>query len=451
MGRARIRNKPTPVQLELEVESIDLEGNGVAHHEGKVYFVEGALTGEHVLAEITRDKVRYARAKTVSVLRAASARVKPKCPNFGTCGGCSLQHMAPNLQIASKARVLEDALKRIGQQKPEQMLAPISGVFWGYRHRARLSCKFVLKKNQMMVGFHEKHAPYVVNLNECLVFPPKMSLLLNPLKRLIESMEARDHLPQLEVAIGKGEIAIALRHMVALSTNDIKRLTDFAQKHEIDWWLQPAGPETVHRLQASSPIELCYDIPSFGITMHFKPTDFTQINHQINDVLVQRAVSLMQVQADDKVLDLFCGLGNFSLPLAKSCFQVKGLEGSEDLVKRATENAIRNGLADQTEFVQRDLFEVDAKEWESWGFYNRVLIDPPRDGAYAICKAIAEAHQDFKPVRIVYVSCNPATLARDVKVLCENGDYKLSLAGIINMFPHTGHVESIAVLDKKCP
>ncbi|WP_288106325.1 23S rRNA (uracil(1939)-C(5))-methyltransferase RlmD [Limnobacter sp.] len=449
MGRSKNRKPRQPVRLTLDIESLDFEGSGIAHHEGKVFFVEGALTGERVVAEVTKDKVRYARATTLEVLKAASSRVEPRCPNYQACGGCSMQHMDIGVQVATKARALEDLLSRIGKTKPEVVLPPMYGPTWHYRHRARLSCRYVFKRNEMMVGFHEKHSSFVVPMDQCEILPKHVSDLIPALKVLISGMNARDHIAQIELAVGHETTAMVLRHLEPLSDNDLQALRQFGNQHGIDWWLQPGGIDSIHRLQAEKPAPLYFLIPSFGIKMHFLPTDFTQVNHQINDSMVYRAVNLLDPQPQDRVLDLFCGLGNFSLPLATRCATVKAFEGSDDLVQRAQDNARQNGLDGCTEFHVRNLFEVETPEWQSWGQFDKVLIDPPRDGAFAVCKAIAGAADDFKPGRIVYISCNPSTLARDVEVLCGQGGYLLKKAGVMNMFPHTGHVESIAVLERQ--
>lgn len=436
-------------RLRVTIQSIDLEGQGVAHHNGKVVFVQGAVTGEEVLAEVTREKSSFTKARTVQVLKESSSRVVPRCPNFGVCGGCLMQHVDAGTQVAIKSRALEDLLVRIGRHAPENVLPPMFGPTWHYRHRARLSVKYVTKKSKMLIGFREKGAPYVADMSECHVLPKHVSDLLPELQRFLPTLTNYMRLPQIELAVGERATAMVLRHMEPMQQSDLDKLKQFGQTHQVDWWLQPEGPESIYRLTPEVPDPLSYRIGSFGVNMRFKPTDFTQVNHLINDSMIQRASQLLDLNSSDHVLDLFCGLGNFSLPLATQCARVKGFEGSSDLVARAGENAVLNGLSNKTEFHLRNLFEVTSQEWESWGKYNKVLIDPPRDGALAIAHAIASAKPEFQPERIVYVSCNPATLARDVQVLCGQGPYKLLKAGVINMFPHTGHVESIALFVKK--
>lgn len=446
---ARKRKEPlNRERLRVTIQSIDLEGQGVAHHDGKVVFVQGAVTGEEVLAEVTRNKPSHMKARTLEVLKESSSRVVPKCPNFGVCGGCLMQHIEPSTQVAVKSRALEDLLTRIGRHSPENVLPPMFGPSWNYRHRARLSVRYVIKKEKMLVGFREKGSPYVADMTECHVLPKHVSDLLPKLQAFLPSLSHYMRLPQIELAVGDNATALVLRHMEPMEAADLELLKDFGIQNQVDWWLQPKGPESIHRLTPDTPDPLSYQIASFGVEMRFKPTDFTQVNHLINDSMIKRASQLLDLQPDDQVLDLFCGLGNFSLPLATQCQRVKGFEGSQDLVQRAGENAALNSLSHKTEFHLRNLFEVTADEWEGWGKHNKVLIDPPRDGALAVVQAIVGAKDEFQPERIVYVSCNPATLARDVAELCGNGPYKLLKAGVINMFPHTGHVESIALFVK---
>lgn len=446
---ARKRKEPlNRERLRVTIQSIDLEGQGVAHHDGKVVFVQGAVTGETVLVEVTRNKPSFMKARTLEVLKESSSRVAPKCPHFGVCGGCLMQHIEPSTQVAIKSRALEDLLARIGRHAPENVMSPMFGPTWNYRHRARLSVRYVIKKDKMLVGFREKGSPYVADMSECHVLPKHVSDLLPKLQTFLPKLSNYMRLPQIELAVGDCATALVLRHMEPLEASDLELLKEFGAANQVDWWLQPKGPESIHRLNPETPDPLRYRIASFGVTMRFKPTDFTQVNHLINDSMIQRASQLLELNSEDQVLDLFCGLGNFSLPLATQCAHVKGFEGSTDLVERAGENAKLNNLGHKTEFHLRNLFEVTSQEWEGWGRHNKVLIDPPRDGALAVVQAIVGAKREFQPDRIVYVSCNPATLARDVAELCGQGTYKLMKAGVINMFPHTGHVESIALFVK---
>jgi 23S rRNA (uracil1939-C5)-methyltransferase len=443
----------------LEVESLDLEAQGVAHRsagegQGKVVFIEGALPTERVQVQILRRKNNWEQGQMTALRRESAQRVRPGCPHFGlhagACGGCKMQHLHAAAQVAVKQRVLEDNLWHLAKVRAERLLRPIEGPTWGYRDRARLSVRFVPKKGEVLIGFHERKSRYVADMRVCPVLPPKVSAMLLPLRRLIGVMDQRDRLPQIELAAGDAVTALVLRHLEPLTTADLDRLRAFAAEHGVQWWLQPKGPETVHLLDEGGPT-LAYRLPEFGITMPFKPTDFTQVNPHINRVLVERAVRLLAPQAGERVIDWFCGLGNFTLPLATRASQVLGIEGSEALVARARANAAGNGLAARTAFEARDLFELVADDLRRLGAADRWLVDPPREGAFALAKALADLHGNegwVPPRRIVYVSCNPATLARDAGLLVHQAGYRCSLAGVVNMFPHTAHVESMAVFDK---
>jgi 23S rRNA (uracil1939-C5)-methyltransferase len=355
-----------------------------------------------------------------------------------------------------KQRVLEDNLRHLAKVVPERMLRPIEGPAWGYRWRARLSVRHVARKGVVLVGFHERKSRYVADMTRCPVLPPRVDAMLPALRSLVGEMDARDRLPQIELAVGESAsgtvIALVLRHLQPMGDADRARLRAFADEHGVQWWLQPRGPDSVHRLDDDGP-ELAYALPAFGLTIPFRPTDFTQVNPAINRVLVDRAVRLLDPQPRERVIDWFCGLGNFTLPLATRCHEVLGIEGSEALVQRALENAARSGLAARTSFMVRNLFDIDAGALQSLGRADRWLVDPPREGAFALVKALvdvqAQAAPDWSPPRrIVYVSCNPATLARDAGLLVHQGGWQCSAAGVVNMFPHTAHVESVAVFDR---
>jgi 23S rRNA (uracil1939-C5)-methyltransferase len=438
----------------LEVESLDLEAQGVAHNtEGKVVFVEGALPTERVQVQVHRRKNNWEQGTLTAVARESSQRVRPACPHFGlhagACGGCKMQHLHPAAQVAVKQRTLEDNLWHLGKVKAERVLRPIEGPAWAYRHRARLSVRHVVKKGKVLVGFHERKSRYIADMQTCAVLPRPVSAMLMPLRELIMSMQARDTLPQIELAMGDEVIALVLRHLEPLSTEDQQCLRDFGRLHGVQWWLQPKGPDTVHRLDDDAP-ELAYALPEYGVTMPFKPTDFTQVNPYINRVLVHRALGLLDAQRDERVIDWFCGLGNFTLPLATQAREVMGIEGSETLVQRARENALRNGI--NASFAARNLFELTAQALTADGAAQKWLVDPPREGAFALAKAAAELVQSnagwAPPSRIVYVSCNPATLARDAGLLVHQAGYRCVAAGVVNMFPHTAHVESMAVFER---
>ena len=453
MGR---RREPVPdVILPLQVESLDLEGQGVAHHDGKVVFVSGALPGERVMARLVRRKPRHDVARTVAVSRASSSRVAPRCPNFGVCGGCSIQHIEPFAQVAFKQRVLEETLWHLARTRPEQILPPIVGPAWGYRYRARLTVRNVPKKGGVLVGFHERGSSYVADMTECHTMPPHVSALLPRMRRLVEGLSIRDRLPQIEVAVGDRDreliTALVFRVLLEPSEADLVALRAFCQEHALEGWLQPRGPETIVPLPGTTPRPLGYSLPDFNLWMGFAPTEFTQVNSGINQVLVSRAIGLLAPEPEDRVVDLFCGLGNFSLPLATRSRQVVGIEGSKELVRRAEETALANGFgtADrpghEVSFETADLFAFDEARWQALGRVDRLLIDPPRDGAQAVARVLADT--PAPPRRVVYVSCNPATLARDVGMLVNEGGWRLKAAGVINMFAQTSHVESIVVLE----
>ncbi len=465
----------------LTVESLDMEAQGIAHRaDGKVVFIEGALPFERVTANVYRKKSSFEKAVVMAIHRESSQRVRPACPHFGlhtgACGGCKMQHLHVGAQVAVKQRVLEDNLWHIGKVKADNLLRPIEGPAWGYRYRARLSVRYVRKKNAVLVGFHERKSSYVADMTECHVVPRHVSDMLVPLRELIAGMDARETLPQIELACGDTVTAMVLRHMEPLSSGDLARLRAFAASHPgLQWWLQPGGLDSVKLLDEGVP-ELSYDLPEFGITMPFKPTDFTQVNPHINQVLVSRALRLLAVQPHERVIDWFCGLGNFTLPLATRAREVLGIEGSEALVARSCQNFKKNQPASQsrsalsaTEFVARNLFEMTPAMLVKDGMADKWLVDPPREGAFELFKSLAALHQQVvtgvpcddgeqqqslvlgdwtPPQRIVYVSCNPATLARDAGVLVESGAYRCTLAGVVNMFPHTAHVESIAVFER---
>jgi 23S rRNA (uracil1939-C5)-methyltransferase len=439
----------------LSVESLDLEAQGVAHNlEGKVVFIEDALPGEEVQVRVNRRKNNWEQASMTAMRRESSQRVRPKCPHFGTCGGCKMQHLHVGAQVATKQRALEDALWHLGKVKSEQMLRPIEGPAWGYRYRARLSVRFVAKKGRVLVGFHERKSSFVADMDSCEVLPAAMSAMLVPLRELVASMDQRDQLPQIELAMGDDVTALVLRHLAPLSEADLDRLRAFGANHAVQWWLQSKGPDTVCRLDDGGAA-LAYALPEFGITMPFKPTDFTQVNPHINRVLVTRALRLLDPQPNERVIDWFCGLGNFTLPIATKAREVLGVEGSEVLVQRSRENAALNGLADRAQFAARNLFELSVPDLAAYGQAHKWLVDPPREGAFALAKTLADVSADASlapgftlPTRIVYVSCNPATLARDAGLLVHQAGYRCAAAGAVNMFPHTAHVESMAVFDR---
>jgi 23S rRNA (uracil1939-C5)-methyltransferase len=477
-----MRRGDKPVNIEvtepIRVEALDLDAQGIARlrpneeevlqgQSGKVIFIKGALPTELVTYTITSDKARFSKAKVREILRPAVFRAEPKCAAFGVCGGCTMQHLDIRAQVAMKQRVLEDDLQHIAKTKPQEILRPMGGPTWEYRHRARLSAvNRSIKKGTVLIGFHESKSGYVADMLACEILPKYVSNLLPEMRKLVMGLSIVDRMPQIEIAVGEPEdpssndlkknipvTALVLRNLLPLTNADEQLLRAFADQHQVWIWLQPKGIETVAPFYPETG-KLCYRLPEFEIEMPFKPTDFTQVNHMMNRALVSRAIRLLEVKATDRVLDLFCGLGNFTLPLARKAKQVLGIEGLETLTTRAKENALHNGLADKVNFMKSDLFEVTPETIASWAKAERWLMDPPREGAMEICKALAELHtqdSELLPQRIVYVSCNPKTLARDVEILCHHAGYTLSSAGIVNMFPHTSHVESMAVFDRPKP
>jgi 23S rRNA (uracil1939-C5)-methyltransferase len=429
------------------ITALDQEGRGVARVDGKTVFIEGGLIGERVGIEVVRRKRNYDLARITELYASSPARVTPPCPYFGVCGGCSLQHLDPTAQVAVKQRVLEDALWHIGRVRAGELLAPIHGNAWAYRHRARFSVRDVAKKGGILVGFHERASSYVADMASCLVVPPRISALLPELRSLVARLSIRARLPQIELAIGEegGEPvdAMVLRVLAPLSDADRHELAAFADLHRVQLYLQPAGPASVQPLR--SPMRrLAYCLPEFAVTFDFEPTDFTQVNAGLNRVLVRRAVGLLAPGRDETVADFFCGLGNFTLPIARCCAAVIGVDGSRALIARAEANAQRNSLAASVRFTVANLFEATPESIKGLGGFDKALLDPPREGAIELVKSLPED----RPSRIVYVSCNPATLARDASVLVHQRGFALAAAGIANMFPQTAHVEAIALFTR---
>lgn len=443
----------------VAIASLDQEGRGIARIDGKAIFVEGALPGEIVTITTLRKKPTYEIARAEEIVSASASRVAPRCPHFSVCGGCTLQHFDAAAQVAAKQRALEDALWHIGRVRADAILPAIHGPAWGYRHRARLSVRHVPKKGGVLVGFHERKSSFVADMTSCAILPPKVSALLPELRALVGALTLRDRLPQIELAVGdlapargadagaaerSSVCALVLRILAPLAPADEDRLREFAAAHGVQFYLQTAGPETVLPFAPAGP-RLAYELPEFGLAFPYSPTEFTQVNPAINRVLVRRAIALLDPQPDERIGDFFCGLGNFTLPIARRGATVVGVEGSASLVRRAEENAALNGLADRATFRVANLFAATAESIEAMEPFDKALIDPPREGAVALVKALPP---DGGPRRIVYVSCSPATLARDAAVLVGDRGYTLAAAGVVNMFPHTAHVESIALFER---
>jgi 23S rRNA (uracil1939-C5)-methyltransferase len=434
---------PAPVTI----ESLDQKGRGVAHAEGKVIFIEGALPGEVVTYNAYRKKSNFELAQVGQILKPEFTRVASRCGHFGVCGGCSLQHMDARAQVAAKQRILEDNLKHIGKVEPELMLPAVHGAAWGYRYRARLSVRYVAKKGGVLVGFHEKRSSFVADMQACEVMPLRISALIMPLRELVGGLSIRDRVPQIEVSLGDDVDSLVLRILAPLSPQDEASLKAFADQHRVQFFLQSgARPETAYLFYPENAPELNYILPEFDIVMSFHPTEFTQVNPAMNRILVRRVLSLLDPKPGERVADLFCGLGNFTLPIARCGAHVAGYEGSAAMVRRAGENSKRNGLSRHTRFIETNLFEVSGAWMEGQGHFDKMMLDPPREGAVAVVNSLGEG--EAIPSRIVYVSCNPATLARDSAVLVHGKGYALKAAGVVNMFPHTAHIESIALFEQ---
>ena len=426
---------------EAEVVSLAHDGRGVARIGGKAVFVAGALPGERVLLCVTQRRRRLDEARLVEILAPSPDRVAPKCAHFGVCGGCTLQHLAPAAQLAVKQGQLLEDLERIGRVRPQRVLEPLRGPSFGYRRRARLGVKFVHKKGRVLAGFRERDKPYLADLRRCEVLVDELGTLPLDLAALVETLSIREHVPQVEVAAGDHAAALVFRVMRPPSPQDCAQLAAFGLRRGVQVFLQSGGLATIRPLDAA-PAPLFYAIEGFDVEIEFGPSDFIQINRAVNAATVAAAVEQLQLGGGEKVLDLFCGLGNFTLPLARRAARVTGVEGDEGLVARARANAAKNGIGNAV-FHAANLFE--PTQWGPWAAarYDRVVLDPPRAGAREIIERIAH----WSPRRVVYISCHPGSLARDAGVLVEALGYTLAAAGVMDMFPHTTHVESIAVFE----
>jgi 23S rRNA (uracil1939-C5)-methyltransferase len=415
----------------------------VASHGEKKVFVHGALSGERVNVRITAVKRRFDEGEVIQVIEPSPDRVEPRCPHFGQCGGCSLQHLDPRRQIESKQNTLIQNLERIGKVTPDSIWEPLTGPEWHYRRKARLSGRFVHKKGRVLVGFRERRGSYVADMQECHVLDQRIASRLGELSELIQSMDARENIPQLEVSCGDHNCALVFRHMQSLGDADLAKLRAFSAATSIAVLLQPSGPSSIHCLEPAS-LEQEFNLPDFGLRLVFGPSDFIQVNAEMNRKMIQRAMELLQPGKQDRVLDLFCGLGNFTLPIASHAGEVVGIEGDPELVRKAGENASRNQVHNAT-FHVADLAEDPASAPWLKLHYHKVLVDPPRSGAEFILPHIAASGAD----RVVYVSCHPASLARDAGILVHQFGFRLLGAGVMDMFPHTSHVESIAVFERR--
>lgn len=459
MSRRNRRKKLPSEPVTLRIESLSHEGRGLAHVDGKVCFVEGALPGETVEARYVNSRRQFDELRTDTVLSAAPERSVPPCEYAGICGGCSLQHLAPSAQLAFKESVLfEQLLHSAGLEAGSfEPLPRMSGPSEHYRRKARLAVRIVQRKGGALVGFREKASSFITDMNDCKVLVSEVAVLLPRLRTLIDSLEGRFEIPQIEVAVGEREaraeadggpleVALVFRHLRPLTEGDTAALTAFAREAALQLYLQPAGLDSVHRLHPPEGEErLHYYLPAWDLTLAFHPMDFTQVNAVINRRIIDRALNLLELKPEDSLLDLFCGLGNFTLPAARRCAEVVGVEGSEEMVRRGDENAQRNGM-DNVRFHAADLTRpLEEQDWLP-ARIDKIILDPPRSGAQEIVAPLAALGASH----IVYVSCNPATLARDTALFMQQG-YDLKLAGVMDMFPHTAHVESMALFRRRKP
>lgn len=429
--------------MKIQITALTHDGRGIAQSEGKTIFIDGALPGEEVMFEYTRRRGKFDEGRVTEILAASPERVTPLCQHFSICGGCALQHMSSAAQLQMKQQTLLNQLQHFGGVQPQFILPPLTGSIWGYRRKARLSVKYVGKKQTVLVGFHEKNGRYVADIASCVILKPPVDNLITPLKQLIQSLNIYQQIPQIEVAIADNSTALVFRHLVPLPASDIEKLILFSKKHEIHLYLQPGGPQSMHLLWPElDALPLSYRLPVYDLELDFHPTNFIQINADINQQMIQQALGLLELNSSDRVLDLFCGIGNFTLPLAKNCQHVVGVEGDAELVVHAQQNATKNKI-ENAQFFQIDLnSDWSVSSWASKNF-NKILLDPPRVGALAAVQQIIK----FNAERIVYISCNPATLARDAGELAQHG-YRLTKVGVLDMFPHTHHVEAMALFEK---
>jgi 23S rRNA (uracil1939-C5)-methyltransferase len=442
MGR-RHRKKIPQGLFKATIESLSHEGRGVTHVDDKVVFVDNALPNEEVEFNYVSTRAKFSEGVTENVISASEQRIEPGCEYFGYCGGCSLQHMSPEAQIEHKQSVFLEQFTHLGNVTPKEVLPPLTGPVFGYRTKARLGVKYVIKKERVLVGFREKRSPFIADIKHCEVLHPDVGHKISDLQELIENLSIKDQIPQIEVAVSDNGIALVLRHLADFTEDDLTQLRDFEQKHNFKFYLQPGGYETVQRLDETDDSELFYRLEAHDLNIYFQPIDFTQINVEINQRMINLTLELLDINENDEVLDLFCGVGNFTLPIARKAKSVVGVEGDKGLVERAKHNADMNNI-DNVEFYAADLADFDQDYDFMKKSYNKILLDPARTGAKEIIAALNTKNVE----RIVYVSCNPATLARDAGILVNEKKFKLKKAGVMDMFPHTAHVESIAVFTK---
>lgn len=440
---SRRNRKPLPSEpARARIDSLAHDGRGVAHVGGKATFIDGALPGEEVLFVYRLQRKRYDEGDVVEIIAPSPQRVTPRCPHYTVCGGCSLQHLAPAAQIQMKEELLLEDLRRIGDVVPEEVMPPLIGPHWGYRRRARLGAKYVEKKQAMLVGFRERRSSYLADLGRCEILHPAVGERLPELRELLRGLRAYNRIPQVEVAAGDEAVALVFRHLDPLDEADRAALRAFGERQGFLIYLQPGGPGSVVPLWPEDA-RLVYRLPAYAIELEFRPVDFTQVNGTMNRLMVDQAMDLLAPHSHERVLDLFCGLGNFTLAVARRAAAAVGVEGDPNLVQRAADNAGRNGIAN-AEFHAADLDAADALWPWAGKRFDKILLDPPRTGALEAVRRIGALGAS----RIVYVSCNPATFARDAAELVHAQGYRLLRVGVMDMFPHTTHVECMALFEK---
>lgn len=437
------RKKLSPDPFEIKITHLLENGRGRGVYKEKELQVHGALEGEKVMARYLFGRRMRGQAETLEVMEPSELRIEPRCPHFGTCSACTLQHLDSDSQLDFKQQTMLDYLEDQGGVIPERLLPPLTADQWQYRRKARLSVRYVKAKERVLVGFRERDGRFVADMNECHVLTRRVAVQLPAITELIESLDAREFIPQIEVTSGDESSALIFRHLEPLSVSDLAALKVFAVSSGLAVLLQPKGPDTVHALEPAGP-DLSYSLPDHDVRFNFEPLDFVQVNGSLNQLMINQALELMDLDAEDRVLDLFCGLGNFTLPIARHCHAVTGVEGEESLVNRARGNARRNNI-ENAGFIQADLYSEMDGLVPVKGLFDKVLLDPPRSGAQSILPLIAGSGAE----KVVYVSCNPETLGRDAGILVNEHGFRLSAAGVMDMFPHTSHIESMALFERE--
>ena len=437
----RKRNRQLPEPFEVTIEGLSHEGRGICHHNGKVVFVFAALPGERVRVQVTKTTKKFSEANVVEVLEGSPRRITPQCPHFSVCGGCSMQHVAADYQIELKQQAILDMMRHPGIE-PGEVIKPLTASPWGYRRKARLGVKYVHKKERLLIGFRERNKPYLADMQSCHVLVEQVGMELPRLMELVSGLDARETIAQIEVAADDEHTMLVFRHLQPLSAADLESLEAFARSTGLWVQLQPGGTDTIRPLYPEQQSLYFKPLAGGDIRIEFAASDFAQVNNEINQQMVSQALDFLDLQPEDRVLDLFCGLGNFTLPIAQRAAHVTGVEGSDVMVERARDNARQHGI-DNTDYRVADLSQAEQVKALSVQAYDKILLDPPRSGAFEVVSQITQMQANT----IVYVSCQPSSLVRDAGVLCEAG-YRLTRLGLMDMFPQTAHVESMAVFER---